>query len=109
MPIIGVLIGGIDFSSLSITVGEAKITYGSFIQNVIDFLIIALFVFIIVKFFEKFSKKEEEEAEEKEDEKVVLLREIRDALKKDEEWIFKFKKIISEGYYFTYDFFYCFF
>ena len=83
MPIIGVLIGGIDFSSLSIKVGEAKITYGSFIQNVIDFLIIALFVFIVVKIFEKFSKKEEEEAEAKEDEKVVLLREIRDALKKE--------------------------
>lgn len=83
MPIIGVLIGGIDFSSLSVKVGEANITYGQFVQNVIDFLIIALFVFLIVKFFEKFNKKEEEAAEVKEDEKVVLLKEIRDALKKD--------------------------
>lgn len=83
MPIIGVLIGGVDFSSLSVKVGEANITYGKFVQNVIDFLIIAFFVFLIVKFFERFNKKEEEQAEVKEDEKVVLLREIRDALKKD--------------------------
>ena len=81
MPIIGVLIGGIDFSSLSVKVGEATISYGKFVQNVIDFLIIALFVFLIVKFFEKFNKKEEE-AEAKEDEKVVLLKEIRDELRK---------------------------
>ena len=82
MPIIGVLIGGIDFSSLSVKVGEANISYGKFVQNVIDFLIIALFVFLIVKFFEKFNKKEDAEAEAKEDEKVVLLKEIRDELKK---------------------------
>ena len=84
MPIIGVLIGGVDFSSLSVKVGEANITYGKFVQNVIDFLIIAFFVFLIVKFFERFSKKEEAQVEEKEDEKVVLLREIRDALKKED-------------------------
>ena len=83
MPIIGVLIGGIDFSSLSVKVGEANVTYGKFVQNVIDFLIIAFFVFLIVKFFERFNKKEEAEAEVKEDEKVVLLKEIRDALKKE--------------------------
>lgn len=82
MPIIGVLIGGIDFSSLSVKVGEANISYGKFVQNVIDFLIIAFFVFLIVKFFERFNKKEEEVAEVKEDEKVVLLKEIRDELKK---------------------------
>lgn len=85
MPIIGVLIGGIDFSSLSVKVGEANVAYGKFLQNVIDFLIIAFFVFLIVKFFERFNKKEAEEvaAEEdvKEDEKILLLREIRDALK----------------------------
>lgn len=81
MPIIGVLIGGIDFSSLSVKVGEANIAYGSFVQNVIDFLIIALFVFIVVKFFERFNKKEKEEIEKQEDEQIVLLREIRDALK----------------------------
>ena len=55
MPIIGILIGGIDFSSLSIKVGSAKITYGMFIQNIIDFLIIAFCVFIFVKIVNKIS------------------------------------------------------
>ncbi len=49
MPIIGVIIGGIDFSNLSITIKDAKICYGMFIQNVIDFLIVAFCVFMIVK------------------------------------------------------------
>ena len=55
MPIIGVLIGGVDFSNLSIKIGEAKITYGMFIQNVIDFLIIAFCVFLFVKVINKLS------------------------------------------------------
>lgn len=87
MPIIGVIIGGIDFSGLSVTIGEANITYGKFIQNVIDFLIIAIFIFFFVKFIERFTRKAKEEVneavEEKEDEKVVLLKEIRDLLKSD--------------------------
>jgi large conductance mechanosensitive channel len=49
MPLIGLLIGGIDFSSLQFTVGSAKVTYGSFINNVIDFLVIAFVIFLIVK------------------------------------------------------------
>ena len=88
MPIIGVLIGGIDFSGLSVKVGESTISYGIFIQNVIDFLIIAIFIFFFVKFFEKLSKKEEnveEKIEEKKDEKILLLEEIRDLLKEKKE------------------------
>ena len=87
MPIIGVIIGGIDFSELSFNVGNASIMYGAFVQNVIDFLIVALCVFIIIKLVNKlssFRKKEEEAKEEaplKSDE-VVLLEEIRDLLKK---------------------------
>ena len=53
MPIIWALIGGINFSNLSIKIGDAKITYGMFIQNVIDFLIIAFCVFIFVKIVNK--------------------------------------------------------
>ena len=90
MPVIGMLIGGIDFSGLSVKVGEATITYGNFIQNIIDFLIISLFIFIFVKFIEKLTKlkKEEEKAEEekkdeKQDEQIELLKEIRDLLKED--------------------------
>ena len=87
MPIIGILIGGIDFSSLSIKVGSAKITYGMFIQNIIDFLIIAFCVFIFVKIVNKISnlaKKEEKAEEEKVTEtELSVLKEIREELKKN--------------------------
>jgi len=49
MPLIGLIIGGIDFSGLALTVGSAKVTYGNFINNTINFLIIALVIFLIVK------------------------------------------------------------
>lgn len=81
MPIIGVIIGGIDFSNLSIKVGSATIKYGSFVQNVIDFLIIAVCIFFIVKILSKFNKKEDKNNESKKDEQVILLEEIRDLLK----------------------------
>lgn len=84
MPLIGVLIGGIDFTNLSVKVKDATVSYGIFIQNIIDFLIIAFCIFIMVKFLEKLNKKKEEEekAEEpKKDENVLLLEEIRDLLK----------------------------
>lgn len=83
MPLIGILIGGINFSNLSLKIGDATISYGNFIQNVIDFLIIAICIFTFVKIIEKFSKKAEteEKVEEKKDEKVLLLEEIRDLLK----------------------------
>ena len=92
MPIISLIGGGFDFTTLSVTVpnlfgGEsgATITYGNFIQNVINFLIIALVIFLLIKAINKLHrKKDEAPAEEapKEDENTVLLREIRDALKK---------------------------
>ncbi len=86
MPIIGVIIGGVDFSNLSIKVGGAKIAYGMFIQNIIDFLIIAFCVFIFVKIVNKLSnlaKKEEHEKEEKITEtELSVLKEIREELRK---------------------------
>ena len=86
MPLIGVLLGGLDFSNLSIKFKDATIAYGLFIQTIIDFLIIAACIFVMVKFFEKLKKKEEikeEKVEEvKTSEEVELLREIRDLLKK---------------------------
>ena len=83
MPIIGVALGGLNFSTLSIDVGGAHVLYGAFIQAVVDFLIVALCIFFIVKAINKFKKKEEpkEEAPVKSDE-VKLLEEIRDLLKK---------------------------
>ena len=65
MPVIGVFLGGLDFSDLSIKVGDATIKYGSFIQTIVDFLIVAFCIFMIVKLFESFKKKKEEETEEK--------------------------------------------
>lgn len=83
MPFIGVIIGGLDFTNLSINVGNAKIMYGSFIQNIIDFLIIALCIFLFVKVINRLTYKEEvKEAKEevKVSEEILLLREIRDSL-----------------------------
>ena len=84
MPIIGIVIGGIDFSNLSITVDKANIKYGLFLQNILDFIIIALCIFLMVKLINKFFdkiKKVEDKPKAKSAE-VVLLEEIRDELKK---------------------------
>jgi large conductance mechanosensitive channel len=91
MPPIGILMGGVDFSDLVITIQEATaeveavtINYGTFIQTLVDFLIIAFAIFMVIKAFEKARKKEEEKpaapAEPPAQEK--LLAEIRDLLKK---------------------------
>ena len=83
MPLIGVLLGGLNFSELSIKVGDAIIKYGAFLQTIIDFLIISLSIFMMIKLFETFKKKEEPVVEEiKKADEVVLLEEIRDLLKK---------------------------
>ena len=59
MPLIGVIIGGHDFTNLSIKVGNAKIMYGSFLQNVVDFLIVAFCLFIVIKIINRFKRKQE--------------------------------------------------
>lgn len=84
MPLVGILIGGHDFSTLAIKVGDASILYGAFIQAVIDFLIVALCIFFMVKAFEKLKKKEPEvvEGPKEDSDEVKLLKEIRDLLKK---------------------------
>ena len=84
MPLIGIVIGGVDFTSLSVKIKDATITYGNLIQNVIDFLIIAICIFLMVKTISKVTKKDKEEAVEeapKKDENTLLLEEIRDLLK----------------------------
>ena len=86
MPFIGILTGGIDLTGLKATIGDANITYGQFIQSVIDFLIVAFCILLMIKGIAKLSRKKEEtpaepapapepSAEEK------LLTEIRDLLK----------------------------
>ena len=59
MPIIGIIIGGIDFSNLTIQIKDATIKYGIFIQNIIDFLIVAFCIFIFIKLINKLRKNEE--------------------------------------------------
>ena len=86
MPVIGMLTGGIDFKDLALTVGDANIKYGNFLQNVIDFLIIAFSIFIVIKAINRLIHKRKEEtkappappAPSKEEQ---LLSEIRDILK----------------------------
>ena len=84
-PFIGIISGGIDFSGMHKTIGDADITYGMFIQSVIDFLIIAFVIFLVIRFMAKFKRKEEiiEEVEVKSSEEV-LLTEIRDLLKEQQ-------------------------
>ena len=84
MPLIGVVSGGIDFTGLSFKINEAEIKYGNFLQNVIDFLIIAFCIFILVKIVNKITRKKQEPVEEKPAPKpddIILLEEIRDLLK----------------------------
>jgi large conductance mechanosensitive channel len=84
MPLFGIMLGGISFKDLKVTVDDAVITYGVFIQNVVDFFhffLIALVIFFIVRIFKKVERKEEVKVEDKVDQKEELLREIRDVLK----------------------------
>jgi large conductance mechanosensitive channel len=85
MPLIGVVLGGVDFTTLSIQVGEATVAYGLFIQAIINFLLIALVLFVMVRSINKLqerSKKEEAAAPPPPpSDEVKLLSEIRDLLK----------------------------
>jgi len=91
MPVIGLIVGGIDFTSLKIILtpavgetAEVAILYGTFIQTIVDFLLIALSVFFVIKLLTKFKKKEEVKpaAPAAPSQEIVLLTEIRDLLKK---------------------------
>jgi large conductance mechanosensitive channel len=91
MPPIGVLLGGVDFSTLMIILKEATaeteavaISYGVFFNTVIDFIIIAFAIFMVVKMMNNMKKKEEEKPAEppKPSNEEILLTEIRDQLRK---------------------------
>jgi large conductance mechanosensitive channel len=88
MPPIGILVGGVDFSGLAWTLKDASdgvsavtLNYGIFINTIIDFVIIALAVFLLVRWLNKFQQKEEAKPKTPPEE-VLLLREIRDSLSK---------------------------
>lgn len=84
-PIIGLILGGVDFSNLSINFRDTQIMYGAFIQSVIDFLIVAFCLFIVVKVVNKVTAKKEKKEEKKDTKSAELktLEEIRDILKND--------------------------
>ena len=86
MPLVGLVTGGVDFSTLAVTVGDAEVKYGMFIQNVVDFLIVAFCIFLMLKGINKLNRKKEEPAPAPEEPKgptqEELLAEIRDLLKK---------------------------
>jgi len=91
MPLVGIILGGLDFTNLTLTLGKANVAYGMFIQNVIDFLIVSVCIFLMIKFINKFMKKkeakeakEEKKEEVKKSDEVLLLEEIRDLLKNKE-------------------------
>jgi large conductance mechanosensitive channel len=88
MPPIGLLMGGVDFTNLAVTLKEAVgetpavlLSYGKFIQSLVDFVIVAFAIFMAVKAINNLKKKEEEKPEEP-PKQEVLLEEIRDLLKK---------------------------
>jgi large conductance mechanosensitive channel len=90
-PSIGLVMGGVDFSGYSYQVGDAVLTYGKFVQSVVDFVIVAFVIFLVVRTLTKAQNavkskiekpKIEEEKPAEPSEEVKLLREIRDSLKK---------------------------
>ncbi|MCD5381666.1 MAG: large-conductance mechanosensitive channel protein MscL [Candidatus Pacebacteria bacterium] len=87
-PFIGLLMGGINLSGLSYSIGDATMTYGVFLQSILDFVIVALVIFMVIKGINKAKdmtdgndEVEEEKPAELSDE-VKLLQEIRDSLKR---------------------------
>ncbi|HFK1766347.1 MULTISPECIES: large-conductance mechanosensitive channel protein MscL [Bacillus] len=84
-PLLGMVLGGVDFTDLKITFGKSSIMYGNFIQTIFDFLIIAAAIFMFIKVFNKLTSKREEEEKEEElpepTKEEELLGEIRDLLK----------------------------
>lgn len=84
MPIVGVAMGGVDFSSLAVMVGEATIGYGNFIQMVVNFLIIAFAMFLVVRAANAMQRKQEAPpAPPEPSAEAKLLAEIRDLLQQD--------------------------
>lgn len=82
-PLLGVILGGIDFTGIIWSVGDANVLIGNFIQSVINFIIIAFSIFIFIRLMMKFQRKKEAVIEEGPsiDAKEALLMEIRDLLK----------------------------
>lgn len=81
MPLIGVLLGGIDVSGKTITIGHAIVKWGAFLQTIIDFTLISFAIFMVIKLMMTFQKKQEAAPLPPPSAEVQLLTEIRDLLK----------------------------
>ncbi|MFD1849850.1 large conductance mechanosensitive channel protein MscL [Oceanobacillus bengalensis] len=84
MPLVGIIVGGIDITGLTLHVGDAEVLYGTFLQAILDFFLIAFSIFLVIRFFNRFKHKEEvvdTPVEEKIEPTEQLLTEIRDLLK----------------------------
>ncbi len=82
MPLLGTIVGGIDFTGLALKVGAATVSYGKFLQTCVDFLIIAWAIFIAVKAVNRLKRAEEKPAAPPAPPRQeLLLEEIRDLLK----------------------------
>lgn len=83
MPLIGLLLGGVNIANKSVTVGDAVVKWGAFLQTIIDFTLIAFAIFVAIKLVNLLKRqKNEEEAEQKTHEQM-LLTEIRDLLREN--------------------------
>ena len=85
MPLLGIVLGKINFTDLTIKIGSSTVKYGMFIQNIVDFLIVAFCIFLMVKVINKIMKKQDDDKKEEKPEKsdeLKTLEEIRDLLKK---------------------------
>lgn len=86
MPLFGAVSGGVNFVDWKVAVGAAEITYGVFLQSVMDFTIVSIGIFIAIKILSSMKHKEEIKPESQKivepSEEVILLREIRDSLQR---------------------------
>ena len=85
MPLLGIVLGKVNFTDLTIKIGSSTVKYGMFIQNIVDFLIVAFCIFLMVKVINKIMKKQDDDKKEEKPEKsdeLKALEEIRDLLKK---------------------------
>lgn len=84
MPLVGGLLGGYSFENLHLSIGDSEVTYGVFIQSIVDFFIISFSIFLFIKLLGNLKAKKEEEVVEEEETiapELELLTEIRDLLK----------------------------
>ncbi len=85
MPLIGLLLGGVNFTGWAVKMGDATLAYGKFVQAVVDFVIIAFVIFVVIRSLKKLEdlrSMDEKKSEKMYTEEVLLLREIRDLMKK---------------------------